>query len=142
MAGKALDPAKIAAKLISRATAAGQDWVDGVSGQTENPAQKAVAAVGKWKAQLTAAMAAGTWEKRLARVTLQDIVSAATKAGAGAYTAGITNRTDKINAAFARLIPKIQAVRDQVNAMPSDTPAQRDAKMLANAAGLRKIKGT
>jgi hypothetical protein len=142
MAGKPLDPAKIAQKLVTRASAAGQDWADGIAGMTTNPAALAVAAKDKYVAGIQASIANNTWANRLSKITLADIQSAAAKAGPGAYTQGITNKTDKILAAFQRLIPKIQAVRDQVNAMPSTTPAQRDAKMLANSAGLRKIKGT
>lgn len=142
MAGKPLDANKAAQKLITRGQAAAQDWLDGITSQTVNPAELAVKANAKWKAGIQAAIAADIWAKRLAQVSLSDIISAATKAGTGAYSSGLTNKSDKIKKAFDRIIPKIQAVRDQVNAMPSDTPAQRDAKMLANAAGLRKIKGT
>lgn len=142
MAGKPLDPAKAAQKLIDRAGAAGQDWLDGIKGQTVNPASLAVAAEAKYIARMQASIQNRTWAKRLGQVSLSDITGAAEKAGTTAYTTGISNRADKILKAFQRIIPKIQAVRDQVNAMPNTTEAQRDAKMLANAAGLRKIKGT
>lgn len=142
MAGKPLDAAAAANKLISRAQNAGGDWLAGVTGQTVNPAELAVKAKEKWKARMMAAIQNDTWAKRLSQVSLSDITSAANKAGASAYTSGIANRSDKIMKAFQRIIPKIQAVRDIVNAMPDVTEVDRENKMLANVRGLRKIKGT
>jgi len=136
-----IDINKAHQKYLRNANNAAQDWADGIQNTQKDIAGLAVKAKDKYKASVQASLANDTWAKKMAKVSTADIKAAAAKAGSAAYSAGINNKGDKALKAFGRVFPLIDQVAASVNAMPDTTPAQRDAKMLANAAGLRGIKG-
>lgn len=137
-----LSPEQWAQKLSTRAANAGQDWIDGVNNPIRDPVAAALKAAPKWKAKMQEAIAKDTWAKKMAKVSSADIKAIANKVGPGAYTQGIAARMDKIQAAGARILPKIYSAADKVGAMPDATEAERDQRMLANVKELRAIKGT
>jgi hypothetical protein len=136
-----LSPEQWAAKLATRASAAGQDWLDGVKNPVRDPVQAALKAEPKYRAKMQESLQKGTWAKKMAKVDSAAMKATAERVGSGAYVQGITARADKIQAAGARILPKIYAVADKVAAMPDATDGDRDARMLANVKGLREIKG-
>lgn len=134
------DSALALKKYLARTSAAGQDWADGIANTTKDIAANAVKAAPKYKANMMASLQNDTWAKRMSRVTTADIKAAVVAAGAGAYTGGISRRSSKIEKAFARVMPLIKANADKIQAMADITPADREARMLANLRGMRAIK--
>jgi len=131
--------ADMAAKLIKNAGDRGQAWLDGLSKPKRDPIKSAIANEGKMETNWKKAQANHKWAKNLGKVTHADIVKVATKLGPGVFTDGIAARPDKINAAFTDLQPKLQAVSNAIQSMPSATEADNDKRVLENLHLMRKI---
>lgn len=134
-----LDPDAWATKQNNRAQAASSDWLDGVQNPSTSPVDAMRKAKGRYKAEVTKSLAEGRWDKAIDRLTDEFIASQATKAGAGAYSTGVSNGADVARAAIARLQPKVAALKTKLDAMPSETDAQREAKMLEAMRGMKAI---
>ncbi len=133
------DPNKWHKKLMDRSAQAGQDWVDGVSNPSRDPVQAAIKAAPKWEAKMQEAIASKKWQKKMAKVNPQDIISAAQRAGASAYTTGIQNKSEKILRAIQDLQPRISQAQAKIQAMPDVTDADREARMVANMRAMKQI---
>ncbi len=136
---KVLSPDEWAAKQKTRAQAAAGDWLTGVQNPSRSPVEAMRKSAGRYKAEMTRALSEGRWDKAIARLTDDFIAAQATKAGAGAFSTGIENGADQARAAIARLQPKVLALKTEIDAMPSETDAQREQKMVAAMRGMKKI---
>lgn len=134
-----ISPDKWAAKMIARATAAGSDWLAGVTNPSRDPVQAAIAANAKYKAKLLASIQSDKWAKTMAKVDSGMIATIAQAIGAGGYTNGITARTAKINKVVADLQPRVMALKATIMAMPDVTDADREARMIAAKRGMQAI---
>ena len=124
----------------SRMQASQQKMSDGIQGVTESPMEKAAANLDKYKANTAAAVDSGKMARRLRATSLNDWKTAAlakvSRVGSGAMAAKA-----KFLKHMANWLPFVASVKAQVRAMPSTTPTDRDARMMANAALLRQYKG-
>lgn len=128
-----------ATKMITRAQAAGADWLAGVTNPSRDPVQAAIKANAKYKAQMSASIAQDKWVKAMAKVDSSTIVAVATAIGAQGYANGIAARTAKINAVVADLQPRVAALKASILNMPDVTDADREARMLAAKRGMQTI---
>jgi hypothetical protein len=125
------DPAKAAAKLISRAQAATAEYCDGMRNPRRNPVEAAKRGAGKWANRVQAAITNGSYEKGVGKQDYSEAVNTATGDGGAAYSAGVTKREAKIKRVFADIMPRAGAVSQAIQAMPQDTEAQREQRLLA-----------
>lgn len=126
----ALTAAQVKAKWLSRATSAGQDWVDGINNLTENPAEKAVAAADKWQQRVSSEDAKSKFKTSLGAVKLSDIKAKVTKLGPGRYTSGISASADKYEKRIAPVLAHIangKADFDNRPVLTIDDAAQKAA---------------
>lgn len=130
--------ADISAKQIRRATAASGDYAAGVQSPSVDWKAATLRSNAKRKANLAAAEAAGTWEKRVGQLTTADWQSKAAGIGASRYGPGIEAAADKVQHFWDVQTPKIDALQKQVNSMPDATEEQRKARLLANFEGMKK----
>jgi len=129
------DPAKTAAKLIARATAAGSDYCDGMRNPKRSPVEAALRSEGKWEDRLRAAMANKSYGKGVRRQDYSDAVAVATSDGGSAYSSGVSKRAAKIQRVHADLMPRLGALSQAIQNMPQDTEGQREARLLAARRG-------
>jgi hypothetical protein len=122
--------AKMAEKLVKRATAAAEDWVEGVKHPSRDPIEAAIAAKDKFVDRLTTAIKEGRWEGGLKKVTHADIVKVVDKLGSRVFSDGLEARSDKIIKVFNELQPMFQSVSDTIQAMPDKTDADREKRLL------------
>lgn len=110
----------------------------GVDAVTEAPGKKAAAQkdkylqgvqanVDKWAAN-TAAVSLAEWQK-----TMKDI-------GIPRVAQGAQAKTDRVEAFMQFFLPKVNAIQNQIKAMPSNTLEARKQRMLANFDAMSKIK--
>lgn len=129
-------------KQLARVRVAADDYKAGVEAVTINPAELALAANAKRIKRLQDSIAAKTWEKRMAKVSLDDWKKKALALGADRFIPGVEANVDKIEAFIRGFQPKLEGLTSSVKAMPDTTDAERDARVLAMIRGLRKLKGT
>ncbi|GAI66224.1 unnamed protein product [marine sediment metagenome] len=129
-------------KQLARVRVAEGDFRAGVEAVTENPAAKALAANAKRIKKLQDSIANKTWEKRMAKVSLDDWKKKAAGIGADRFISGVEANVDKIENFIRAFQPKLESLTTSVKAMPDTTEAERDSRVLAMVRGLRKLKGT
>ena len=129
------DPAKTAAKLVTRAQAATADYVDGMQNPKRNPVEAAKRAKGKWASRLQEAINNNAYEKGVGKQDYSEAVRIATEDGGAAYASGVSKRTAKIQRVHADLMPRLGALSSTIQAMPQDTDAQREQRLLAARRG-------
>jgi hypothetical protein len=127
------------AKQLQRTLAAGDAWLRGVQSPRRNAKDGALKAVQKYKNAMQASLSSGKWEKSIAKI--DDAVTQAVIAalGPGVFTQGVKARTQKIQAALEKLRPLLLSHTQAIAAMPDNTDAEREAKMIANLRGMRGI---
>jgi hypothetical protein len=127
---KVIPPEKWKERLIKRATAAADDWLEGVKNPSRDPVKAAIEADAKWKDRLTQSMKEDRRKKALEKVSHADIVAVVEKLGTRAFTDGIAAREAKIKKRIGELQPLVQAVSDAIQAMPDATDADREKRLL------------
>jgi hypothetical protein len=137
MAG--VDPAAMLDKYTRRTQSAGADYAKGVQNPRRSFKAAAIAANGKWKNNVTNAVQQDRFQKGMQGVNEQEAIATAAADAGAAYTAGIQKRLPKVARAFQVIAPQIAAVSARVQAMPQDSPAQREARMLENLRGMRTV---
>jgi len=118
-------------QLISHATAASSDWLDGVKNPSRDPIASAIAAKDKWEDRLKQAIIDKKFEKGLAKSSHSEIVAVAEGVGTSAYSTGVSARKSKITRVFTELQPLQQSVSDTIQAMPDKTDADREKRLLS-----------
>jgi hypothetical protein len=125
--------------MISRSGQATTAWETGTQNPSKSPTGEMKRAGKKYDLAMQAAIRDQAWQKAVADLKDEDIFTMAAKVGGAAWAAGISARADKIQRAYALLMPKLAAHLAKIDAMPTDTPEQREAKMLANLRGMREL---
>lgn len=131
--------ADISTKMIERSRGATAAWEAGVQNPSKSPVEEMKKSGKKWELGVQNAIAKKLWDKAVAKLTDEEIATAAAKIGGATWAAGIANREDKIKRAFELFIPRLEALLRRIDALPTDTPEQREAKMVANLRGMREL---
>lgn len=134
------DAATVLAKWKARASAAADDFVNGVVNTDKDITGLAIAAIPRMRDEFLAAVDSGRVANGLRAVGTQGVKAAVQAKGRAAYQAGVQNADTKVLDAFGKLLPYIDGVKRQVAAMPNQTDADRDARMLRNVQLMRQYK--
>jgi len=134
-----------AEKQITNAVAASDRWLAGVTRPKKNPVESAIKATGKWKAKMQEALADESFAKGLGKVDIDEMYETITAGGSAPFASGIERRTAKVKRKVGVLRNLTLALTTELDKMPIDTDAQREAKMIAAKRGMqaigKKIKG-
>jgi hypothetical protein len=133
------DAEEWAAKQLTNAAAAGDRWLERVQRPRKNPVEAARAAAGKWKNKIQEAVANDAFGKGLAKVDVDEMYRTIAKRGAAAFTAGVGDREEKVKRVVGEVRDQVVALATELDKMPVDTDAQREAKMLAAKRGMQAI---
>jgi len=129
-------PQQAAQAWVQGMQSATQKIQDGINATTVAPTQLAAQHLDKYLAGTQQAVASGKMAAKLNAVTLQQwqqaTIAKVSRVGAGATTA-----QPKMQAHLQRFLPKVAAARATVKAMPSSTPADRIARMVAFATAMQ-----
>lgn len=139
LAPRVPEAADIARKHRERTAAAGPAWKDGVMHPRKDPIKAAVAAKGKWEAALKKAMAEGSFVAGLEAVDEDEMVAILEATDPSVFTSGVDRRSAKYERKMAKVQPLLVALAEEIDRMPQDTEAQREARMLAAVRGMREI---
>ena len=139
LAPRVPEVADIVAKHAERTAAAGDAWKAGVLRPKKDPVQAAIAAKGKWAAKLTEAIRDDSFAKGLAAVDEDEMVRIIESTSPSVFTDGVARRSGKYRAKMEKARPMVLALAVEIDKMPQDTEAQREARMLAATRGMRAI---
>ena len=106
-------------------------YVEGMQNPRRDPVQAAVRAAGKYKQRVIEAANAGHYERGVQSQNYAEGVAAATSDGGTAYVSGAQRRQAKVERAMNKLAPLLGGVSQAIQAMPQDTEAQREARLIA-----------
>lgn len=115
-------------RLIQGAQANVGRYVAGIQSVTESPMAKAASKAQKAAAGYADAIQSGRWQAGLASSSIEEWRAGAVAGGGSAYTAGIQSKAAKIARKLGPALDQTYAVADSVQAMPTDTIAQRIEK--------------
>lgn len=129
--------AQAAEKWRSRTAGATGDWERGVQNVAQAPGAAAAAAKDKWAAGV--ANAREKFATNSQAVSLSDWKQRAV-AKSSRYSQGTEAAVPKMQTFLAEFLPVQEGITNQVRSMPSTTPEQREARMLAQMRETRKFK--
>jgi len=136
-----LSAAEAAEKWQRRASQASGDYASGINRVTEAPGAKAARKKDKWRAGLERAAQEGTWEKRVAAVSLDDWKEAAITKGAQRFSGGVQAAQGKMERFLGDFLPAQESVTRRIMEMPDNTPEERMQRALEQMRGTHALKG-
>lgn len=139
LAPRVPEVADIVAKHAERTAAAGPAWKAGVMRPKKDPIKAAIAAAGKWGTKMTEAVRDGSFAKGLAAVDEEEMIRIIEGTDESVFTGGVARRAGKYRAKMEKTRPMVLALAEEIDKMPQDTEAQREARMLAATRGMRAI---
>lgn len=138
--GKLNNPAAIGKKWAQRASNAAGDYKAGVNDVTENPMDKAAAAVDTWQRRVSSPEARSKFVSNLQGRPISDWKSAATGKGAQNYVTGVQAAESKMTAFAQDVAPFMLALQQRVRSMPNATAADRQARAIAWMTGMAEYQ--
>jgi hypothetical protein len=128
-----------AKNMVTAATNAGEKWLANTLKPKKEPLAEAKKAATKYKNNMQVALNEGRFEKGIAATDEAQMYETIRQTGSAGFSSGVQRRTGKITAKIALLRPLVGALCATLDAMPQDTDAQREAKMLAAKRGMQDI---
>jgi hypothetical protein len=113
-----VDATQMQDKYSRRLKAAGQDITAGINRTTVAPGAKAATQAQVMVNNMAARVADGTWQRRVAGVTLEQWKAAAINKGVGRIAAGVDQAKEKTIAMFGKVLSAV----DQAVAVVEQTP--------------------
>jgi len=128
------------ANMLAGVQANAQKWQAHVLAPKRNPKQAALAANQKYKNAMTEAIQQDRFAKGISNYDEDAAIATIQQIGATNLVNGVAARQPKIERANQALDAKLAAHLRSIDAMPTNTPQEREAKMLANLRGMRGMK--
>lgn len=119
-----INPANATAKWARNLGGAGQSYVDGINGFTENPMQLAAAQSDKMLQNFTEAVASGRWANKMGSMSRDQWAGPAIKVGAQRLVSGVAKGTPKMQAALTKFAPAYEQARQAARAIPGSGKAR------------------
>jgi len=93
----------------------------------------------RYKTSMEQALRDGTWAGGMSLVDESETIATIAKRGSAAYSSGVADRVPKITRRIKELHSDRMALAATIDAMPTSTDAEREAKIIANKRGLQAI---
>lgn len=133
-------PDEVAAKWLRGVQNAQQDMEAGVMRVNVSPGQSAANKKNKWIAALQDPATQDKWERGVRSVSLGQWQQAMKDYGVQRAAQGAQAKIGKFTAIMGPLLQHIDATAAAVRAMPDNTYAEREQRMIAMARGMRNFK--
>ena len=129
-------------KYERNVAAGADDWLDGYKNPRRDPRATAVKAQGRWHNTVSAADTQARYAKNVGDYNVEEAIGIATAVGKDHYVTGAVARKAKVGRKLANIFKEEAALLVTIDAMPTDTLAQRLAKATAFANGMAAKRGT
>jgi hypothetical protein len=130
----------VADRWAAGAGQGGQRYAEGVANTDVDVVGRAVANQNALIANFSQAVQSGLWARRLQAVGTQGWKAAVAAKGAANYGTGVAAAKGKYQQKMTAVLQVEAGLQQQIDSMPSGTPAANDARMLAWANGMRQAK--
>lgn len=134
-------PAQAADKWVRRMQGATQDMARGVNQVTESPATLAIAQKDRLIANFIESVNSGRWEAGLNTVSLSDWKTAMLEKGVPRISQGAASAQTKQERFFAKLLPVVDQLSEEISRMPKGTVEDSVARAGAMIRGMASRKG-
>lgn len=131
-------PTEAATRWREKLASAGPAIEAGVKRVQESPGVAAARESAKWEQRLRESMP--KWKARLQNLPIEAWRDPMLKVGVARVAQGAQEKEHKMVAFLNEFLPFVESVKQRVKQMPSTTPQQRIARMVANAEALRGFK--
>lgn len=128
-------------KYVNGMNSAGPAYTAGVNAVTQSPTAAAAAALPKALRNFTEAVNSGRMAAALQSVSTESWKQATISKGAPRLGSGAQAASNKVGAYISRVAPVMAQLQAAIAAMPSDTPADMEARQLAWSRGMRAFAG-
>jgi len=135
-----LTPDEYVEKHARRLKGAVDDMRQGVQRVNTAPTLQAAAKKDKMRANITASLDSGKWERGLKRVTLDDWKQKMINKGVGRVATGIDEAAPKVRAFASELLPYIDNISAAVSKMPDTTLEDNINRMTTFVRGMAKFQ--
>jgi hypothetical protein len=129
-------------RWAAAAGTAGTRYAEGVAATDIDVVGRAIASQNQLVQNFTAAVQSGLWARRLGNVGTQGWKQAVAAKGAANYATGVNAAKGKFAQKIAAVLQVEAGLQQQIQSMPSGSPAANDARMLAWANGMRQAKAS
>lgn len=134
-----VSPSEFREKHARRTVAAVEDMRRGINRVTEPPGQAAAAKKDKLRAKLLAKIDDGTWERRVASVSLEDWKASMLNKGVGRVASGVEAAASKVEDFAAQLIEYENSLLSRIDGMPDLTLEDSIARAREWITGMSKF---
>jgi len=137
-----ISPTDWANRQISTLKAVGEaNYRQGIQNPKKDPIQAGIAAEDKFANAMRTALENKTRAAGLGRTNMAEWAGYAENIGAGKLVEGVTKRIAKVNKFLTVYVPLLTDTVSKLDAMPTTTTSDRNAKVIANLEALRALKG-
>lgn len=125
--------------MVEGAKARSSNWLKNTKAPKKDPKAAALAAKGKYESNMRKALDEKRYEKGIAAYDESARDAVIDAVGASGFSEGVERHRAKAVSKIAKLQPLVAALAKTLDAMPIDTDAQREAKMIAAKRGMQEI---
>jgi len=130
-------------KQIGNLQAVGEtNYRAGITRPKKDPIVAGIAGQAAYEASMRDPATLKRREAGLRRTNMEEWASMSERLGASRLVEGVTQRQYKVERFVGSFQPRLQALLQRIDALPSVTDADRERKMVENLRGLRALKGT
>jgi predicted peroxiredoxin len=129
---RVLSAAERTAKQLRRSQEAAPDWLKGALNPSKNPVEEMRKAGGRYAAGVQKAVQDKSYDSGVAAIDESEMVERIQAAGSQAFAQGVARAEKAIARTNEQMQPILERNLATLDAMPTDTPQQRIAKMVKN----------
>lgn len=126
-------------KMTRNLDAMGDEWVKKTLTPTKDPIEEALRKEGKHKARTIEALNEGRYGKGLRRVDKAQMRAAIAATPPTAVADGVKRRIEKVRSRMRAYFGELGTHVSAMDALPANTDAEAEAKVLANLRGMKAI---
>ena len=130
----------IASKWGKNTKAASDEMRKGIAAVTEAPGQKAAQAADKMRANLNRSLDDGTWQDRVASVTLEEWKDKMIRKGVPRVSAGVDAAAPKVQQFHQQLGDHQERINSTLDGMPNITLEDGISRMIAQVEGMSQFR--
>lgn len=117
------------------------NYLEGIKAPKADPIARGIATEGKFADAMRKAIDAEARRKGLEKTDMATWYKYASTIGADKLVDGVVKREDKVSAFVTTFHPLLTSHLGKIDALPEETDADRENRMLENLRGLKALKG-